>query len=163
MRRGITLIELITVIAISTIVLATGLISFTSVERKILYQASQELKLELDLVRYLALFYGTRHDIWLLDEDDRLRLNADFQIIRRYNCWYTSRPRVYVVRNGWLPSGVEVFHVTNPHNQRFLGYTSRGTAIYAGSVTLATENYYVRMTVNVGSGFVSIGDIEPRM
>ena len=164
MRKGITLIELIVVLTILAIILSTGLLSFASTERKILNQAAQELKLELDMTRHMALYYNLRHDILFLYPADRPIFNADFQIIRRYSCWHTSRPRGQLVYTGRLAHGVEVVDVTTGTaiHRRYLGYTGRGTAIYAGSVTIASANYFVRLTVNVGSGFVSIGEIEPR-
>ena len=163
MRKGITLIEVVVVLAVYSIILSVAMVSFSFAERQRLSQAAQEIKLELQMLRYLSLFYNMRHDIWFLEDRDRLILGIDFRIVRHQVCFQSGRPQSPTIRTGNIPHGIVVYNLSTPHaGQRFLGYTSRGTSTHAGTITLASQNYFVHLTVTVGSGVVSIGSIERR-
>lgn len=140
--QGLTLIELVIVLALMVILSHTALISLALVDRQNLNQACMQLKADLRYAQRLAIMENRRYRV-------------DFDVKRnKYVILYKENSDDIFVKTVEMSGGVRLVSTSNLYNS--VTYTSMGTTGDPCTITLRNDTYMAQLTVNLGVGRVKL-------
>lgn len=145
-NQGVTLIELIIVLAIGLILMQGCLLSFSSLDRRRLRQACSGLQGDLRYAQRMAMIERQQYRVTFDEASD------SYDVMRMEKG--THRGEMLKMVN--LPDGVTIYRVNTP----YVEYNPRGTDNRAFTVILKKDAYTAEMTGNVGAGRISIKSIS---
>ncbi len=146
-RQGYSYIEMVVTLAVIVIVSGITVLSFASVERRMLQKEAAQLKINLGYAQKMALTSGTSYTV-LFDVQNNQYLVGSSHDINRSNGESLS---VYKL------TGCSIESVNTRSSA--VTYTSRGTTGDACTISLGSKHYFVNLTVNVGAGRVAVKPI----
>ena len=139
---GISLLELLIVLAIFAIIGSGLVISLRQADRRALNNASLQLQADLRYAQRLAIIEGRRHGIVFEVENNRYRIIA------------TAPERT--IRTVYLQNGVRLVETSGDR----LVFLPRGTVSGGFRINLGIGPYYQRLTATVSGGRIRIFDIS---
>jgi prepilin-type N-terminal cleavage/methylation domain-containing protein len=153
-NKGFTLLEVMVVFSITLIMFNVLALTITNNEKRHLNRAALQIQRDLRLAQRLAIINGAEYQV-------------NFNVLQNL---YTIRVRDNEVFGGFRPiktvnieNNINLYQVIIGNNLSSVSYTPLGTAASGGgTITLKSQNYLVRLTINIGSGRVAIQDIENR-
>jgi type II secretion system protein H len=144
-NRGFTLIELVLVFAISIIMLNAISLTLNNNDKRILNKVALEIQMELRQAQRLAIANGTKYEVEFDISKNKYNLKKQDNEVIGYK----------IIKTLEMPKEVELISV-NANGNRTIQYTPLGTTGNACTISLRTEKYALKMTVNVGSGRIEI-------
>ena len=138
--RGFTILELLIVIAIMTFVASVATKSVSNIEVRLLNKASLQLQNDIRNARNMSVIGNARYRINFV-------IGSNQYLVRRLGSnGYTKTMH--------LPDGVYLMETNAPDST--IEYTSTGTVVTACTLTLESKGYAVNLTINVGSGRITV-------
>jgi prepilin-type N-terminal cleavage/methylation domain-containing protein len=141
--KGVTLIELVMVLAVLSIVLGVARMSVTGNSLRELRAACNELQADLRYAQRQAVIEGRKYQV-VFD-----KLQNSYKVLRDDG----DLGLTYVVKDRVFDKDIVLVGTTAVNS--WVSYTTRGTTGDACTITLRNSEYSADMTVNLGSGRVS--------
>jgi Tfp pilus assembly protein FimT len=141
-NSGITLVELIIVMAVLMIALGAVFIGTSGGEYRALQNAAVSLRADIRYAQHRSIMEGRQFGVHLEP---------------RYNRYHivTTNPLVFH-RTVYFQNGVRLISTNHPSNR--VTFLPRGTGV-AGTIILSNGNYFKNITTTVSGGHVRLHDI----
>ncbi len=138
-EKGFTLVELIIVLSIITIISFITLPKVNIVERYKLKSTAYAVAEDLKYTQKLAINENITH---------HFKTTNDLYFIRKDGVSIGSTKKVYI------PNDIKF-----ENTSKDISYTSKGTPVLGGAITLSSRNYKIQITVIPATGRITVYEI----
>lgn len=143
--KGFTFLEIILAISILSIVSGSVIFSYIALDKTYLMRDSEKVKNSIEEIKFLSLIYNQLYYLEFYPE------NNSYQTYKNTN--YVKEELEYV----YLDNIENISSNSIPSN--LISFNEDGITASACTITINSKWHEVKLTVNVGSGNVKMGNI----